>query len=291
MKFRHLLPLFFACVIAVSVSAQDNYLIAKNFYIHKGAKMDVMLLAGAQFKDIDEYKYDASKTKKFMLYAPGKKINLMAAAKDSAAPVLSNIMPDGGLALVEMVRNIPPTTIEHDDYAKYLGDEGLTKLAEQVSNSNQQSFKEKRTVYMKTLVMIDKPTGGDFDKPLGEDYEIVIKQNPYKLNYGSDLVGVVYYKGKPVKAEGVDVYLKAPSGNIYADHKSTDAKGEFTITVTREGVYLLRCARTVASTGTDADFETIQTSFTFLFNSNNDDTIDYQSFGLRDREKAAVKKP
>jgi len=290
MKYRDLLPLFLVCLLGFSASAQDNYLVAKSFYIHKGDKMDVMLLAGSQFKDIDEYKYDASKTKKFTLYTPGKTVNLMLAAKDSASPVLGGTkMPDAGLTMVEMVRVIPPTAIDHDDYAKYLGDEGLTKLADQVTNSNQQSFREKKTCYMKTLVMVDKPSGSEFEKPLGDEYEIVLKQNPYKLNYGSDLVGVVYYKGKPVKSEGVDVFLKAPSGNIYTDRKTTDAKGEFNVTVTREGIYLLRCARTVASTGTDADFETIQTSFTFLFNSNNDDTIDYQSFGIRDREK--VKKP
>src|SRR5476649_1067214 len=125
MKYKDLLPLFLVCLLGFSASAQDNYLVAKNFYIHKGSKMDVMLLAGAQFKDIDEYKYDASKTTKFILYAPGKKINLMLAAKDSASPVLGNtIMPDAGLTLVEMVRVNPPTAVDHDDYAKYLGDEG-----------------------------------------------------------------------------------------------------------------------------------------------------------------------
>lgn len=284
MNFKKLIPLFLLSLSVITARAQDSYLFPKSFFLHKGDKLNVYLVAGEEFKDIDDYKYDSSKTIKFMLYDDGKKVNLMTAAKDSASPVLSYVMDNPGLSTVEMIRNIPPTPIDHDTYAKYLNDEGLTKLAETVNNSNQSTFREKKVSYLKTLVMVDKASG-DFDKFLGQDFEIVLKKNPYKLNYGEDLSGVIYYKGKPMKNAPVDLYLRTTAGNVYPERVVADNKGEFTVTVTREGVYLLRSTRTVASTGTDSDFETIQTDYTFLFNSTNDHTVDYRSFGLTDRQR------
>lgn len=283
MKYKNLLFLALALLTVLRVSAQDSYLSTRTYFLHKGQKLDVYLMAGDQFKDIDEYKYDAAKVKKFTLNEGGKKTNLMTAAQDSASPVLSHVMNVPGIAMVEMTYDIPVTAIDREVYGQYLNNEGLTKLAETVNNSNQSRFREKKTSYMKLAVMIDKAVGSDFDKPLGQDFELVFKQNPYKLNYGDDFTGTLYFKGKPVPNAPIDVFLKVASGNIYPDRVTTNAKGEFSTTVTREGVYLFRSVRTVASTGTDTDFETIQTAFTFLFNSINSRTSDFKSFGLSDR--------
>ncbi|QKJ32755.1 DUF4198 domain-containing protein [Mucilaginibacter mali] len=283
MKYRNLLPLAILLLAVLRVNAQDSYLSTRTYFLHKGEKLDVYLMYGDQFKDIDEYKYDAAKVKKFMLYDGGKKINLMTAAKDSASPVMSSVMNNPGISVVEMTYDIPVTAIDREVYGQYLNNEGLTKLAETVNNSNQSRFREKKTSYVKLAVMIDKPGSGEFDKQLGQDFEIVFKQNPYKLNYGDDFTGTLYYKGKPLKGAPVDIFLKVPSGNIYPDRVTTNDKGEFSTTVTREGVYLFRSVRTEASKGTDTDFETIQTAFTFLFNSSNTRTMDFKSFGLSDR--------
>jgi len=275
MNYKKLLPVLVLCLTVICVKAQDTYLAAKKYRMHKGEKLDIYLLSGIQFKDLDEFKYDSSKTAKFNLIDGGKKINLMTAAKDSASPVLSNVMNNQGMAMVEMVRKIAPTPIDRDEYAKYLTDEGLTKLAETVNNSNQNTFKEKKTVYMKSLFIVDKPNGSDYEKQFGQEYEITLKKNPYKLNYGDEITGIYYVKGKPVKAATIDVFVKVASGNVYVDHASTNEKGEFSIIMNREGVYMLRTAQTVVSTTPDADFETTQTAFTFLFTNNNDYTLDW----------------
>lgn len=273
--FLPLLSLFM--VVALSASAQDSYLMPEQFQLSKGNKLNARLLYGDEFKNDGEYKYDATLTTKFMLLSGGKKINLLTAVKDSAAPVLSYPLVNQGLAMVEMVRNVPPTAYDRDDYAKILGDEGMTKLAETVNNSNQSRFTEKKVCYMKTLVKVDKPNGGDFDKPVGDDYEIVLKGNPYKMNYGGDITAVLFIKGKPAPAIPINVYVKASSGKIYSQVLSTNEKGEFSIIASREGAYLIRCSQTVASTGTDADFESVQASLTFMFNSLNDSPNSYET--------------
>ena len=281
MKNKNLLAVVF-CLVCFSATAQDNFLLARQFVLHKGDTLNVHLLGGDQFKIIDEFKYDAAKTQKFMLYDNGKKINLMTTAKDSASPIYSGKLLNQGLVMVELVRNVPPTPIDREVYAKYLTDEGLTKLAESVNNSNQQNFREKKICYLKTLVMVDKNTGGDFDKPTGQDYEITLKRNPYKLNYGEDVVGVLSLKGKPVKNSSIDVFLRTISGTIYPQRLTTDEKGEFSIIMSREGAYMIRSVITKASTTNDADFETIETAFTFVFNSQNDSPNSFKEFGMGD---------
>lgn len=278
MKNHLFLPLFLLFLAAAwSASAQDNYLMPDRFQSHKGEKLNVHLLYGDEFKNDGEYKYDAALTKKFMLLSGGKKIDLLTASKDSAAPVLSYPLVNTGLTMVDMVRNTPPTAYDRDDYAKILADEGMTKLAETVNNSNQSRFTEKKVCYMKTIVKVDKPNGGDFDKQLGDDYEIVLKGNPYKMNYGGDISAIVYVKGKPAKAMPVDVFVKVSSGKIYSQKLSTNEKGEISIIASREGAYLIRCSQTTASTGTDADFESVQASLTFMFNSANDSPNSYDT--------------
>lgn len=282
MKHNILLPLLSLFLVTLSASAQDNYLVAEKYMMHKGDKLNVHLLYGNVFRNDGEYKYDTSIISKFMLYSDGKKTNLLTASKDSAAPVLSYPIVTQGLAMVDMVRNIPPTAIDRDVYAQFLSDEGMVKLAETVNNSNQSRFTEKKVCYLKTLVKVDKTSGGDFDKPTGDDYEIVLKNNPYKLNYGDDITAVLYIKGKPAAAASIDVLVKTSSGTIYPQKLSTNEKGEFSVIASREGVYLLRCSQTVASTGSDADFESIQAALTFVFNSQNDSPNSYKDPGDKD---------
>ncbi|GAB3920407.1 DUF4198 domain-containing protein [Mucilaginibacter myungsuensis] len=275
MKFKVLLPFFALFLVAVSAKAQDTYLAAQKYFVHKGDKLDIYLLSGDQFKDIDEFKYDSTATEKFNWYIGGKKTDLKPAAKDSASPVFVNPMNTIGLSLIEMVRRGPVNSVEREDYSKRLAEDGMIKLAETVGNSNQSTFKEKKTTFLKTMIMVDKPTGNDFEKQLGHEFEITLKKNPYKMNYGDEIVGTLLFKGKPQRAANVDVYVKVPSGNVYVDHVSTNEKGEFAVITSREGVYMLRSAMTEPSTTTDADFSTVQTAFTFLFNSKNDDTMDW----------------
>lgn len=284
MSFRG--TLFFAALTLLSftASAQDNYLLPEGFILHKGDKLNVHLYTGNEFKADDELKFATSTTTRFAINEGGKKANLITASKDSAAPILSYTLTNPGLVLLELVSSPQPASIDRDVYAKFLSDQGLTKLADQVNNSNQSQFREKSTRCLKALLAVDKPTGGDFDKPTGQDYEIVLKTNPYKMNYGDDITAILYLKGKPLPAASVDVYIKTKSGNVYPQTLSTDAKGQISFNASREGLYLLRAVRTEEVTNNpDYDFETLQAGYTFEFNSRNDMPNDYHSFGFGDK--------
>jgi len=281
MKFRTPVVIALLVMFSAVASAQDNYLLPEVFYLHKNDTLKVHQYTGSGFKADDELKYNSSATKRFALNEAGKKANLMTMAKDSAAPLITYKLMNSGLTMIEMISSAPPASIDREVYAKTLSDEGLVKLADQVNNSNQSQFREKSTRCMKALVAVDKPTGGDFDKPTGQDFELVLKQSPYKMNYGDDITAVLYLKGKPLPAAQVDIYIKTTSGNIYPQTLSTDANGQISFNASRDGLYMLRAVKTEEATNnTDFDFETLQAAYVFQFSSQNEMPNDYHSFGF-----------
>jgi hypothetical protein len=166
-------------IIGFAASSQDFFLLPGNFYMKKGDKLSLHLLSGNEFVKEGEYKYESAKISKFVLHEGKKQTDLSKSPKDTSANILNYKLESAGLSTIEIVKT-ESVESERNKFIKYLTSEGLDKIAEDAKTNNQQYFVEKTTRYLKTLVMVDKPTDREFDKPLNENYEIVIKQNPYK---------------------------------------------------------------------------------------------------------------
>ncbi|MDN5288550.1 MAG: hypothetical protein JWR38_4824 [Mucilaginibacter sp.] len=276
--------LFFALllIIGFAASSQDYFLLPENFYMKKGQKLNLHLLSGNEFQKDAEYKYQAGKITKFMLYDGSKKIDLGNAPKDTSANVLNYTLQNSGIALIELVKS-ESVESERNKFLKNLDNEGLDKIAEDAKNSNQQYFVEKSNRYLKTLIAVDKPNGKDFDKPLGEDYEIVIQQNPYKCSYGDDVTAQVLFKGKIIKDAVVIIYVKTINGNVFPQKLSTDAKGQVYFKLSREGIYMISSVHVETSTDKNADFESWGATFTFAFKNADSMPNTYKEFGFGDK--------
>ena len=268
-------------IIGFAASSQDYFLLPQSFYMKKGDKLNLHLLSGNEFQKDAEYKYEPKKISKFMLYEGSKKTDL-SGSKDTAANVLNYQLENSGLALIELVKS-ESIESERNKFLKYLDNEGLDKIAEDAKNSNQQYFVEKSNRYLKTLIAVDKANGKDFDKPLGEDYEIVIQQNPYKSSYGDDVTAQVLFKGKELKDAVVIVYVKTINGNVFPQKLSTDAQGQVYFKLSREGIYMISSVHVEASTDKNADFESWGATFTFAFSNADSMPNTYKEFGLGDK--------
>ncbi len=110
--------------------------------------------------------------------------------------------------------------VERDDFLKILDDEGLTQYSEKAKNGSKDSFRERYTWYLKTLVEVDETSGNDFDKSQGQDFEIILKDNPYKGNYGDDIIALVNFQGKPAVNANVIFYVKTASGDVFVQKLS-----------------------------------------------------------------------
>jgi len=281
MKYSYFLVFCLFSLIITKASAQDYVLLPEKFILHKGDSLKLHLITANQFTKQYELKYEASKTAKFMLMAGSKKTDLLTMAKDSASPILSTPMGNEGLNMISMVRKSITDDIESDDFIKMLEDEGFTQYAEKAKNGSKDSFSEKYTWYMKSLVEVEKNSANNFDKPLNEDFEIILKDNPYKGSYGADIIAQVKLRGKAAANVNVMLYVKTADGrNIFAQKLSSDKEGQVYFKLSREGIYLLRALYTEPSKEKGADFETWMSSYSFGFSSSNEMPNSYKEFGF-----------
>lgn len=280
MKRTPFLMLILAVAVIGLAATHDYFLLPEKFFMHKGDKLDLHLLTGDTFVKQGEISYQPAKTTSFTLYVGKKKIDLTKIAKEGDTTLVSYPMENSGQTLLDMTRGYEFSDASRDNFAQYLTDQGLPKVAEKVKNSSQFRVKEKYTRYLKTLVTVDDPDGNIYEKELNDPYEITLKNNPFRKKYGDDMSAIVRFKGKPAVGAIVALYIKSTSGNVYTQNLTADATGEVSFTMTREGIYLLRSVHIEPTKDKDADFESWWASFTFPFSSSNELPNTYKEFGF-----------
>lgn len=279
MKKHLLILLFLTCTIGPAFSQADYFLLPENFFPQKGDNLTLHLLSGNTFSKGEEQQFDAKNTLKALLFDGGKPTDLSGTFKQTNASVLTSKLSNSGLTLLTVVEQ-QITDINRKKYVNYLTDNGLDKIADGLKQF-QQSFRQKTTCVAKTLVAVDKNSGSVQEKPLKEDYELVLKQNPYKGNYGDDVTAVLLFKGQPIKGEKVTLIVRTPKGTEFPQLLATDETGSVFIKLSREGTYMLQSIHIEQSKDQQtADFEAWQTSFTFAFSSTNTMPNSYKEFGM-----------
>lgn len=259
--------------------SQDYMLVPQHFYLHKGDELKVHLFSANQFVIQDRLNFDPAKIDKFNISAGSKKSDKDIATKSSDTIATVTAEKDG-LNMITMTRKPVIDDVEREDFTRELDDEGLTQYSEKVKNGSKDIFRERFTWYLKTLVKVDKESANDFNKSQDQDYEIILKDNPYKGNYGDDIIGVVNFKGKPVVNAVVVFYIKSHGGNVFVQKLSTDKAGQIYFKLSREGVYMLRSLHMEPSKDKSADYDTWLTTYTFAFVSSNEMPNTYKEFGF-----------
>jgi len=280
MKLRYFFILCLLFTVGLISWSNDYILVPQNFFLHKGDSLNVRLFSSELFENPKEVKYEQSTTDKFALYDGGKKFDMKPNTKANASPVLGYKMDNSGLAMVEMVRSYPADDVDKADFTAELDGEGLVKLSEKVNSIGQNRFRTKYTCFLKSLVMVDKPSGSLYSTEVGHELEIILKSNPYKLSYGDDLTAIVKLRGKPMANAKVDLLIKTPSGKVYPLKLISDATGSVSFSVSREGIYLLRTVYFEPSKVKTADYDKWGADYSFAFSNNGTMPNTYKEFGF-----------
>jgi uncharacterized GH25 family protein len=276
-----LLILILGAVMAISAT-HDYFLMPESFFLHKGDKLILHMVEGDQFTKQSEVGFHSGKVLSFSLLSGKKKIDLTSLARDSNAMLLDYPLENAGQNLISVTTGVDHSNSSRDAYSDFLNTLGYDKLADKVKTGNQFRVKEKYARYMKTLFSVENHDGHEYDKVLNEASEIVLKDNPYSKRYGEDLVAQLLFKGKPAKGEQVFLYIKSLGGNVYTQNYTTDDKGEITLTMSREGIYMLRNVHVEPTTDKDADYVSWWTTYTFSFSSSDEVLNSYKQFGFGD---------
>ncbi|RYY35057.1 MAG: DUF4198 domain-containing protein [Sphingobacteriaceae bacterium] len=274
---RAYLYILSAFVIAFCFAGTGDFLIAENFYLKKGDKLNMKLFSGPQQAGQELYQSPKSRQAEFALYDGSKKIPLTASLSDTAIAVNNFEMANSGLALLQCTQTATQE-VDRYDLAQYLEQEGLTASGQTVKDMNTDMVTETRHSFYKTLVSVEKPSGGNYDKLLGDELEIILKSNPYKMNYGDDVTAVLYQKGKPLAGATLMVYVKTPKGSVYPEKLTTNDEGIVFFKLSREGIYLIRNLQVTVDKNDEV--QSWWASYSFAFSSANDLPNSYKEFGF-----------
>lgn len=282
MKSIRLLLSIFLASVGLIAHAQNYYLIPEKFFLQKGDKLDMHIISTDDFTKQTDVKFQQSNTQSVFMYEGKKKFDLSGVVTGADSAVSYPIKEDG-LTLISMTTKPAANEMSRSKFLRSLDADDPDNIADKVKSSNQLFYKERYTYYMKTLVQVGDPGGKAFDKPLNDDYEIILKDNPYKFNYGDDISAQINFKGKPLAAAIVMLYVKTAGGNVYPQKLSSDNTGMIYFKLSREGVYILSSRHSAQIKDKDADFESWRTSYVFAFSSNNEMPNTYREFGFGDK--------
>jgi len=274
-----IIPILFLSLAASAQSSSDEFLLPENFFMQKGQQETVHLFNGEGLKPAGELKYHAAAATKLVLYHGSKEFDLKNTTKEGEAPLVNYPAADG-LSMLQLDESAQVKDYDRDDYIQQLNDQGLDKIAQKLNAGNRLRVREKHISFLKTVFSTEDAGGKVYEKQVHSDYEIILKQNPYKLNYGDDITGIVYFKGQPAKVAKVQFYIRTENGAIFREDLSTDNSGEFYIKVSREGIYMLASSYVEASTTSGTDVDRWYTSYTFAFSSSNAMPNTYREFGF-----------
>jgi uncharacterized GH25 family protein len=248
------------------VFAQENYLLPTKFVLAPGDSLNVRLMTAKSFKDPKELPFTAAKVSDCWILEGSKKVDLKASSVENSLPVVARKLESAGLTLLGLSSAANVRSMPKSRFADYLKEQGLDELAKQFESNKKPFVKERITWFSKTLVKAEKNSRGTYDEKGGQQLEIVLLQNPYKLKYGDDMTAQILMLGKPLKLANVEVLTQALNGSVYTTNYRTDDDGKIYFKVNRTGTWLVRLIQTsTAAADAGADYETFGANFTFGF--------------------------
>lgn len=155
-------------------------------------------------------------------------------------PALSQAPAGEGLAVaIHVTTDSILTYSAWEDFVAFVEhkDATWTLEAHKAARLPDAGFREAYSRYAKSLVAVGNGAGAD--REYGLLAEIVALANPYTDDVSDGLPVRVLYEGEPRRAEQLEVFEKAPDGQVTVTRLRTDAEGVVTVPVRPGHEYML----------------------------------------------------
>jgi uncharacterized GH25 family protein len=249
--------------LATTIFAHEFVLIAYNFIVKEGDKLELHLFVADGFNIELEKPVQKPMTKKFELISENGKTDLLPKIKDGALPILEMDIDFKGLGLIHMERDYARTTLLNEEFKSYLKGDNIENI--KINDSTQTEQRERYTRYIKTLIQ-SNPKANDaiYKTVVGHNFEIILLQDPYKLSKGDWISAKVLFMGKPLVNKAITARNRIGNEPAIFQYARTDEKGNCTFKLEREGDWFLHATHMIASPNKDdADWESFWTTFSF----------------------------
>ena len=252
-----------AFLIIFTAIAHEYILIASNFKVNRGDTLELHLFVADGFNIEQERSLKRPIVKKFELLTNSQQVDLLAENKDGAFPILKRQVDFDGLGLIHMERGYSKITLENKKFLAYLKEDHIENIS--IKGSQKKEQKERYSRYIKCLVESGKVNEDTLYKTItGQQFEIILLQNPYKLKIGTRLQAQVFFKGKPLANKVITIRNRMGGESATRQLSRTDANGICSFAINRKGDWFIHATQMIACPEKEeADWESFWASYSF----------------------------
>lgn len=236
MRVRASLAAFCLGLLPVGVGAHEFWIEPDSYRVDPGGEMTARLRVGEEFAGAEQT-YLPRNFERFDMRCDGTTRAVPGRAGDR--PALRVDAPDAGLCvIIHQTRDYTLTYrewqkfvnfVEHKDFEGVLEDHAARGLPDT-------DFVERYSRYAKSLIAVGAGSGADSE--VGLLTEIVAEANPYTDDPEAGLPVRVLYDGTPRGDAQVELFAKAPGGQVDVTLHRTDAEGRVILPVQPGYTYL-----------------------------------------------------
>lgn len=252
-------------LLSATASAHDYWMMPNRFEYRVGDTMRLDLWLGQEMTGEESKPWQPKRTKSFVLIGAAGTVDLRRHAKDGESPVLADfVLSKEGPALVAMERRWTDITLASAKFEDYLRHEGLAHMiAVREKRGPKAQERECYTRALKSLVQVGDLEGELHAKVLGHAIEIVLLDDPARLDAGDRQRARLLFEGKPLAGTRIVAHVRNAGGVVSTRTAVTNTKGEVGFDAA-PGTWLLRTVHMRPCEGCDyAEWESYWTSFTF----------------------------
>ncbi len=255
--------LIIAVLIVLSTYAHEYVLIASEFNVQRGDTLELHLFVADGFNIELERPLQKEIIKKFELTTQNTNIDLLAENKDASYPILKRKVDFDGLGLIHMERGYSKITLENKKFISYLEEDHIENINIQKSTKKEQ--RERYSRYIKCLVQSGKSNEDTSYKIItGHQFEIILLQNPYRIQIGKSLQAQVFFKGIPLANKVITIRNRTGGESATRQLSRTNANGICTFMINRKGDWFIHATQMIkCPEPSEADWESYWTSYSF----------------------------
>ena len=259
---KKLLYTLLFCSLLFSLFAHEYILLAYKYRLQKGDTLEMHLFVADGFNIQMERPLQISITKKFELISENGTTDLLAITKDETLPIINRKVDFDGLGLLHLERDYARITLPTEKFKAYLKEDHIENIS---VNNSKKIQRERYTRYIKSLVQSGiKKQDTLYKMIVGQNFEIVLLQNPYLLHIGDILKAKILFNRTPLANKIITARNRIGSEPTVMQTSRTDAMGICSFRLSRKGEWFIHATHMIpCADKADSDWESFWASYSF----------------------------
>lgn len=259
-KFILLTSLLLLMIVS---NGHEYILLAYKYVLQKGDDLEMHLFVSDGFNIQLERPHQKGMTTKFELMTKNGTTDL-SLTEDGKFPIINRKVDFDGGGLIHIDRGYSRISILTAKFLEYLKEDHIEKISNKV-DSKKKVQKERYTRYIKSLVQ----SGDDLSDTLyrtvvGQNFEIILLDNPYKMKTGDVIKAEILFLNKPLTNKIITARNRSGSEASTEYTCKTNSKGICTFKINRKGEWFIHATHMIPCVDkNDSDWESFWTSYSF----------------------------